>query len=137
MNSLRNIVVFLSFILFGTSSLNAQPVCTAADIAGTWRVFTVTGSPFFQRFGRGTLVFSPTGALNTRLSSLLVSNRILGDFVSGQMRVSSTCKTTGRFVTARAIVIRMLDGRLDSNKTVISGVYRTSEGDLGLVNLIR
>lgn len=137
MNKIKKVTIFWLSILLGTLSLNAKAVCTASNIAGTWRVFSVTGAASFQGFGRGTMVFAPTGALNTRASSIGVSNGTVLRFAGGRVQVSRTCQTTGRIVTTAGIAITLVDGRLDTNKTVISGVYRRSDGDMGLVNFIK
>lgn len=137
MNSLRRTIIFLSAILCGALSPNAHAVCTTSDIAGAWRIFAITGSQFFQGVGRGTLLFSPTGVVNTQASFIVDSDGVRIGFLAGRTRVAPICNVVGRLLATSGVLIVLVDGRMDRNKTVISGVYRTSSGDLGLVNLIR
>ncbi len=76
MKTVKIIILSLVSIAFGLTSLGAQAACRTADIAGSWRVFSVTGSanPKFQGVGRGTLVFKSSGALDTTKSSFILSN---------------------------------------------------------------
>lgn len=129
-------IVALGFLLSALSS-NVQAACVPSDIAGAWRVFAVTGSASFQGFGRGTVVFSNTGVLILRFSVILDSDGTLTRFRAGRARIARTCRATGSLVTNLGGSITVVDGQLDRTKSIISGVYRDSNGDVGLVNFIR
>jgi hypothetical protein len=82
-------------------------------------------------------VFSSDGSLLTESSTLRSSGSTVVNFSSGQVNVSSSCKVTGSFFTNVDVTILLTDGQMDVNKSVIMGVYRRSDGDLGLVNLVK
>lgn len=134
MKKIKKIIAFC--LLSSALSPNVQAACVPSDVGGVWRTFTVTGSSNFQGFGRGTLVFSATGVLNTA-SSFLVSAGTLLRFARGRARISATCAATGSLLTNAGITMTLVDGQLDRGKTIISGVYRDARGDVGLVNLVR
>lgn len=110
--------------------------CRTVDLGGVWRVFAVTGSASFQGYSRGTFVFSPTGVLNPRSSSLVTANVPIS-FARGIARITASCAVTGNLVSNLGTTLSLVDGQLDRNKTVIAGVYRDSRGDVGLVNLVK
>jgi hypothetical protein len=77
------------------------------------------------------------GSLLTESSTLRSSGSTVVNFPSGQVNVSSSCKVTGSFSTTVDVTILLTDGQTDINKSVVMGVYRRSDGDLGLVNLLK
>ncbi|NOU21976.1 MAG: hypothetical protein HOO93_09325 [Methyloglobulus sp.] len=135
-STLKNFILASSFMLMA-NSLNTQAACTIANTVGSWRFFAVTGSPSFQGFGRGTIAFTSTGALNTAASALYLSNGQIIKFSKGQAKLTSACRITGSLTTTVGVTITMVDGQMNSSKNVVSGVYKRSDGDVGLINLIR
>ncbi len=128
-------VLSLACLLTATS-LDAHASCAAADLEGAWRVFNAATAGN-GGFGRGTLVFTATGALNTSKSSVTLSNGIQLTFASGQVRMQSNCNATGSATTTLGVKFNVVDARMDRQKTVISGVYSATNGDAGIINLAR
>lgn len=150
MNTVKIIILSFSSIAFGLTSLGAQAACSTANMAGNWRVFSVTGTTDkqFQGVGRGTLVFRASGALDTTKSSFILSNGNTVKLTKGQAKVNPACNMTGTFESSSGgtvITVNLFDGKMNSNKNVISGVYRlvVQAGgqivgrDTGLSNLIK
>jgi hypothetical protein len=75
--------------------------------------------------------------LNTASSSVILSDGTKVKFSSGNGKISSNCTTTGSLLTTVGVRFSLVDGHMDKGKTVISGVYKRSDGDLGLVNFVR
>ncbi len=150
MKTVKVIILSLASVAFGLTSLGAEAACTSSDIAGAWRVFSVTGSdnPRFQGVGQGTLVFETNGALNTKLSSFTLSNVGTVKFSKGNSTVTNACQVRATAQAQASIggivivfTLNAFDGQMNSNKNVISGVYKLNVPgigtDNGLYNLIK
>ncbi len=133
----KKAIVILLSILLGTPSVNAQVACTTADLTGGWRIFAVTGSNAFTGFGRGTVFFTRVGVVRPALSGAVFSDGTLLRAITGQLRVAPGCRVTGTVFTNIGIRILLVDAQMDSGKTFISGVYRRSDGDVGMINFVR
>jgi hypothetical protein len=128
--------VLLIFFGIATSG-TTQAACSPANAAGAWRIFGVTGSPSFQGFARGTVVLASNGTINTTASSITLSNNQTLKFRSGRAQLANNCRLTGSFLTNLGITFTIVDGQLNSTKNVVSGVYKRSDGDVGMFNLIK
>ncbi len=129
-------MLILPFLLLAYP-YTAYAECIPSDIAGTWRAFIVTGSTSFQGFARAKLVFSEAGQLNTANSEFTNSSNRSVRFQKGNIRVSSSCRITGNLLAKSGVILKIVDGQMNGSKDVISGVYRTSAKDIGLINLIK
>ncbi|CAG7856883.1 hypothetical protein MCAMS1_01542 [biofilm metagenome] len=135
MRSIKTIIFTVSIFCI-VSAFPAHAACVSSDVAGKWRAFLVTGSTLHQGFARATLEFSETGNL-TNNAELINSLNQRFRLVNGSVKVADSCRITGTFRTKTGLKIAIVDGQLNSSKDVISGVYRTSTKDSGLINLIK
>jgi hypothetical protein len=131
-------LIFIALSLaFCMTSQTIQAACSLANAIGTWWLFAVTGSPNFQGFARGTVALASNGNINTAASSITLSNNQTFKFRSGRAQLASNCRLTGSFLTTAGITFTIVDGQLNTSKNVVSGVYRRSDGDVGMFNLIK
>jgi hypothetical protein len=129
-------VLALSLLIMASPHL-ASADCINSDATGKWRAFLVTGSASFQGFARATLEFAETGSLNAANSEFINSSNKRFRLAKGSMKVSNNCRITGSFLTKSGEGLTIVDGQMNSNKDVISGVYRASTKDVGLINMVR
>lgn len=115
----------------------AKSACVSADSGGKWHAFLVTGSALFQGFAKASMEFSGSGELIGNRSQFINSFNQRFRLTKGRLKVNDSCRVTGSFSTTAGVKINIVDGQMNSGKDVISGVYRSSSKDNGLINLIK
>lgn len=136
MKTCNNTFLALFLILLAFSSL-AGADCVNSDVAGKWRLFLVTGSASFQGFARATVEFTETGSLIVGNSKITNAFNQRYKLKKGSIAVTDSCRITGSLFTKAGPKLTIVDGQMNSGKDVISGVYRASTNDFGLINLIK
>jgi len=121
------------------SPVAANAACALSNLAGTWSVYSGSTNTQFGGYGYGKLTFNTTGALtvSSAVSFLELKGGTKITFKSGSIKMLSNCIPFGTLTTTNNITFNFTNARLNNSKNTILGVYDRTDGDYGMINLIR
>lgn len=131
--------VIALLITFSPVAANAACPLSNKELAGTWSAYSSSTNIQFGGYGYGKLTFKIAGAFDTSpaASFLELKNGTKITFKGGSLKLATNCSIIGDLITTDDITLSVTNGRLNGSKNVILGVYNRTDGDYGIINLIR
>jgi len=139
---------FILAIALLTSSQFTYAACSNASLMGAWVIFGSNNNQYSNAVGKGTVVISSTGVIDSIKSNITYlfpnGNSIVTTTakLSGKVSVDSQCSVVASITAERTAYTTgttyTVYGQLDNtDKNIINGIYRTIDYDIGTFNWVK